>query len=277
MRSDFTYDPVTAIDESAAVGETALIFAEIRRTMGIPLITSIWRGLAGMDDSLRLVWNAAKPIYESGEPERALARCIAAAGLPSPEPLAPTALTCIGMTESDVRMARAVIAAYNRSNGLNLMALAALIAPTTVESGAVLTAAFDASPAQWPPLPPLLSREAIAADTWDIIRRVNAFGASGIDAGIATLWRHLAHWPALLALIHCAFAPLQSRRLIDQANVRLVALSDAEGVRVSLLRPTTLPTLSPKALAAITGYVRSPTQVARMVAIGHALTSWLAL
>ena len=78
MRSDFTYDPVTAIDESAAVGETALVFAEIRRTMGIPLITSIWRGLAGMDDSLRLVWDAAKPIYESGEPERALARCIAA-------------------------------------------------------------------------------------------------------------------------------------------------------------------------------------------------------
>jgi hypothetical protein len=88
MRSDFTYDPVTAIvDESAAVGETALVCAEIRRTMGIPLITSIWRGLAGMDDSLRLVWDAAKPIYESGEPERALARCIAASGLPSPEPL----------------------------------------------------------------------------------------------------------------------------------------------------------------------------------------------
>jgi hypothetical protein len=130
-----------------------------------------------MDDSLRLVWDAAKPIYESGEPERALARCIAASGLPSPEPLAPTALTCIGMTEGDVRTARAVIAAYNRSNGLNLMALAALIAPTTMASGAVRTAAFDASPAQWPPLPPLLSREAIAADTWDIIRRVNAFGA----------------------------------------------------------------------------------------------------
>jgi hypothetical protein len=36
MRSDFAYDPVTAIDESAAVGDTALVFAEIRRTMGIP-------------------------------------------------------------------------------------------------------------------------------------------------------------------------------------------------------------------------------------------------
>lgn len=73
MRSDFAYDPVTAIDESAAVAETALLFAKIRRTMGIPLVT-IWRGLAGMHGSLRLAWNAAKPIHESGEPERALAR-----------------------------------------------------------------------------------------------------------------------------------------------------------------------------------------------------------
>jgi hypothetical protein len=218
MKSDFAYDPVTAIDESAAVGETALVFAEIRRTMGIPLVTSIWRGLAGMDDSLRPAWDAAKPIYESGEPERALARSIAAANLPSPKPLAPTALSCIGMTEGDVRTVRAVIAAYNRSNGLNLMALAALIAPTATGSGAVLAAASTASPAPRLPLPPLLPSEVIAADIWDIIRRVNAFGAAGIDAGIATLWRHLAHWPGLLALIHCAFAPLQSRGLIDEAT-----------------------------------------------------------
>jgi hypothetical protein len=104
---------------------------------------------------------------------------------------------------------------------------------------------------------------------------VNAFGASGIDAGIATLWRHLAYWPALLALIHCAFAPLQSCGLIDEANARLVALSETEGARMAHLRPT-LPALSPQALAAITGYIRSPTQVARMVAIGHALATWLA-
>ena len=90
MTADFSYDPVTAIDEAQAVGETAL-FGEIRQTMRIPLTTSIWRGLAGMDDSLRLAWVAAKPIYESGEPERALTRSVAAVGLPRPEPLAPTA------------------------------------------------------------------------------------------------------------------------------------------------------------------------------------------
>jgi hypothetical protein len=179
------------------------------------------------------------------------------------------------MTESDVRTVQAIIAAYNQSNGPNLMALAALIAQTKTEPAAVLVAAPDAVPAQWPPLLPLLPREAIAVDTWDIIRRVNAFGAPGIDAGIATLRRHSAHWAALLALIRCAFAPLQSRGLIDEANARLIALSKAEGTRIAHLRPT-LSTLSPQALGAITGYVRSPTQVARMVTMGHASAWWLA-
>jgi hypothetical protein len=150
-----------------------------------------------------------------------------------------------------------------------------LVAPAATGSGAVLAVASKALAAQWPPLPPLLPREAIATDTWDIIRRVNAFGAAGIDAGIATLWRHLAHWPGLLALIHCAFSPLQSRGLIDAASARLVALSETEGAHMANLRPKP-PTLSPQALAAITGYVRSPTQVARMVVLGHALASWLA-
>jgi hypothetical protein len=50
MTADFAYDPVTAIDEAKAVGETAALFAEIRQIMRIPLVTSIWRGLAGMDD-----------------------------------------------------------------------------------------------------------------------------------------------------------------------------------------------------------------------------------
>ena len=90
MSSDFSYDPDTAVDESTANGTTAEIFADIRETMGIPLVTSIWRGLAGMDDSLHTVWNASKPIYACGHAELALGRVVEQAGLPMPEPLAPT-------------------------------------------------------------------------------------------------------------------------------------------------------------------------------------------
>jgi hypothetical protein len=129
--------------------------------MRIPLVTSIWRGLAAMDDGLRPAWAAAKPIYESGEPERALTRCVAAVGLPQSEPLAPTALACVGLAESDVVAARAVIAAYNRSNGLNLMALAALIAPSATDPTTAPAAGPVITPPHWPKLAPLLPREAI--------------------------------------------------------------------------------------------------------------------
>ena len=60
--------------------------------MGIPLVTSIWRGLAGMDDSLSQVWKLAKPLYANGAPEHALPQLIEQTTLPHPEPLAPTQL-----------------------------------------------------------------------------------------------------------------------------------------------------------------------------------------
>merc|ERR1711904_501677 len=72
MNSDISYDPVSVIDEKEAIGETAKIFKDIRDTMNIPLITSIWRGLAEIDDSLKKIWTIARPIYETQNPEKKL-------------------------------------------------------------------------------------------------------------------------------------------------------------------------------------------------------------
>ncbi len=272
MNPDFSYDPVTALDESSASGRTAEIFADIRHTMGIPLVTSIWRGLAGMDQSLDQVWTLVRPIHASGLPEQALARMLAATALPLPEPLPPPVLACVGLTQGDLQDIHAIVAAYNRSNGLNLAALAALVAPPVTAGEPSITVAR--TPA-WPRLRPLLARDDIDAHTWSMIRQVNAFGAPGPDAGIATLWRHLAHWPELLAVVHCGFAPLQARGAIDAASAQMVELALEEGAGMAHLRPPQLGLAQP-ALDTITGYVRSPTQVARMVVVGHALARWLA-
>ncbi len=271
MPSDFSYDPVTAIDEESASGQTAAIFADIRETMGIPLVTSIWRGLAGMGESLSQVWDLTKPIYASGLPEPALARVVARAALPLPQPLAPTQLACAGVGTRAMEDIRTIVAAYNRSNGMNLVALAALITPPA--AGAAPSALPSTAP-RWPTLRPLLSREAISADTWSMVRHVNAFGAQGIDAGVATLWRHLAHWPGLLAIVHAAFAPLQSRGTIAAASAQVAALAVEEGARMAHMRPAEFE-MSRLARDTITGYVHSPTQVARMVTIGHAMEYWL--
>src|SRR5258707_13320084 len=85
MKSDFSYDPVTGIDEADAPGETAEIFADIRRTMNIPVVTSIWQGLAGMGDVLRQAWSGSKPIFEAAEPEGCVPWCGVSSGGPETE------------------------------------------------------------------------------------------------------------------------------------------------------------------------------------------------
>lgn len=271
MAADFSYDPVTAIDEATASGETAAIFADIRQTMEIPLVTSIWRGLAGMDDGLSCVWTLAKPLYQTGLPAQALARLIKRADLPLPEPLAPTQLACIGIGPSELATIQSIIAAYNRSNGMNLVALAALIVPPAEGRAESATS----KPPVWPNFPPLMARPAIAEDTWTMIRHVNAIGSLSLDAQVATLWRHLAHWPHLLALVYAAFAPLQASGAIGAATDRVVRLALEEGAYLAKLRPDAI-TLPQLTRDTITDYVSTPTQVVRMVTLGHVLARWLA-
>ncbi|MEM7404706.1 MAG: hypothetical protein AAF458_05395 [Pseudomonadota bacterium] len=268
---DFSYDPVTALDEASATGPTAELFADIRATMQIPLVTSIWRGLAGMDDSLAAVWAPTRPIYAGTDPAVELKRVVDAARLPIPAPLAPTQLACLGVTHDDLTAIRAIVGAYNRSNGMNLVTLAALLSETS--NAAAASHRVSPVPA-WTDFPALLPQPEIAAGTWDLVRHVNAFGAPGLDANVATLWRHLAHWPALLAIIHSGFAPLHASGAIDAATAEIVELARDAGVRMAHLRGDTSG-ISDAARSTITGYVRTPTQVVRMVTLGHALERWL--
>jgi hypothetical protein len=271
MSSDFSYDPVTAVDESTATGATAEVFADIRETMGIPLVTSIWRGLAGMEDSLHTVWNASKPIYASGHAEQALGRVVEQVALPMPEPLAPTQLACIGIDDTQLNSIRNIVDAYNRSNGMNMVALAALISP---QCGERENACQSTKPA-WRAFPSLKPREALDENTWNLIRHVNAFGApGGIDAHVATLWRHLGHWPNLLSLIYSAFAPRQADGSIAAAADRMVELTRQEGARLAPWRINEI-AISEPARKTLVDYVSTPTQVVRMVTIGHALARWL--
>jgi hypothetical protein len=270
MSTDFSYDPVTALDESTATGATAEIFADIRETMGIPLLTSIWRGLAGMGDSLHTVWNAAKPIYASGHAEQALSRVVEHAGLPMPEPLARTQLACVGIDDAQLESIRTIVNAYNRSNGMNMVALAALIAPNDGSR----EAAYERTTPEWRAYPRLMAREELDENTWDLIRHVNVFGAPGIDAHVATLWRHLGHWPNLLALIYSAFAPRHADGSITAAADRMVELTRQEGARLASWRNAEF-AFSEQARKTLVDYVTTPTQVVRMVTIGHTLARWL--
>ena len=263
--------PVTALAEKAATGPTAAIFAEIREVMRIPLLTSIWRTLVSIDRGLPTVWAATRPIYLSGQPDAALGRLSRADLFPVPAPLKADQLAAAGMGASEMRAALGIVDAYTRSNSLNMMALSGLVLPPDGRSPA--GAAAPPAPAL-PHLPVLLEKSEIAPDVWSRLERVNRFGADANAREVATLWRHLAHYPGLLGLIDQAFAPLQSDGTIDGAMQEVFARSQAEGAQLAHLRGDVRAIPDP-AVEMVATYVNGPRGVARMVTMGHGLARWL--
>lgn len=59
-------DPVPAITEGEATGETAAIFVDIRQVFRVDVVDLIWRHLATIDGALPWAWSTLRPFYVDG-------------------------------------------------------------------------------------------------------------------------------------------------------------------------------------------------------------------
>ena len=56
-------ESVPAVLETAATGEIADIYSDIRKTLGTSVVNLIWRNLATMPGALQWTWSAVRPLY----------------------------------------------------------------------------------------------------------------------------------------------------------------------------------------------------------------------
>ena len=264
---DFSYDPVTAISEDQATGKTAEIFLDIKKTMQIPLITSIWRGLAGINDSLEKVWILTKPIYLSGTPELALNHMLNSISFPIP-----TKFNSEIFNAEDLKHIKDIIKVYTKSNGMNLMALSAFIKseykPRVVISNItpkIVQASF----------PRLLNKEEISNKNWEIVKKVNSLGGiKNKDNHVATLWRHLSYWPKFLDKAYENIKIFESNG--DLMKTQNDVLNYLENNGINLKRQKDKYTnINISTLNTIKNYVCTTNQVIRMVVLGHIMLKWL--
>ena len=264
---DFSYDPVTAISEDQATGKTAEIFLDIKKTMQIPLITSIWRGLAGMNNSLEDVWILTKPIYLSGTPELALNHMLNSISFPIP-----TKFNSEIFNEKDLKNIKDIIKVYTKSNGMNLMALSAFIKseykPRVVISN-ITPKIVEAS------FPRLLNKEEISNKNWEIVKKVNSLGGiKNKDNHVATLWRHLSYWPNFLDKAYENIKIFESNG--DLMKTQNDVLNYLENNGINLKRQKDKYTnINISTLNTIKNYVCTTNQVIRMVVLGHIMLKWL--
>lgn len=202
-------DPIPAIPEHAAEGEIDRLFAEIRFTLGVPVVNLIWRHLATFDGALAWTWNAVKPLYLDGT---ILAQSAALRGemeIPAATPWRLDAFDAQGLGPSARAGILGVLASYDRSNTMNLIALSALLlrmegAPA---SEAAMPAATPLAETE-PVLPRLLGETDVERETWKLVLLLNAMGERSEEPILASMYRHLAHWPAYLRLALRALEPL---------------------------------------------------------------------
>ena len=264
---DFSYDPVKAISEDQATGKTAEIFLDIKKTMQIPLITSIWRGLAGMNDSLEKVWILTKPIYLSGTPELALNHMLNSISFPIP-----TKFNSEKFNAEDLKYIKDIIKVYTKSNGMNLMALSAFIKseykPRVVITN-ITPKIVEAS------FPRLLNKEEISNKNWEIVKKVNSLGGiKNKDNHVATLWRHLSYWPNFLDKAYKNIKIFESNG--DLMKTQNDVLNYIENNGINLKRQKDKYTnINISTLNTIKNYVCTSNQVIRMVVLGHIMLKWL--
>ena len=263
-------DPVSAICEAGAYGQTAAIFADIRETLGVEVVNLIWRHLATIPGALQWVWSTLKPLYQGPaighafEVRRSLR-------LPEVPALSADALAAAGLDLTARAGIHSVLDSYHHTNALALVVFSALLARFD-DAGSAYPSGLSAStpdPARAPPrsaLPRLTPIAELEPPIARLVAELNGFGEDEDFALVASMYRHLSHWPTYLALVRTLLAPLQASGALQVLVAAARATGAAHGKTLAPLLSSSEPPDSGRlALVAVRRFVRHP--IARMTGI----------
>ena len=228
-------DPVPAITENDATGEVAELYADIRKTLGIPLVNLIWRNLATMPGALAWAWSSVRPLYESGRIQNEALALIEGQQLPAVPRFPAASLRAVGVDAEAEGVIRGILDSYDRSNPLNLIALSTLLAILRNEIADETARPAERGPQHPidPQLPALVNLHEALDETAELVRAVNRLGARDRDHILVSMPRHLAHWPGFLALYWTLIAPLDENGDLHRCIDSVFANAKACGARLA--------------------------------------------
>jgi hypothetical protein len=276
-------DPIAAVREEDATGETAAIFADLRATLGVPFVNLIWRHLATIPGGLAPTWAVVKPLYATGRLRDELPRLREAIALPDIVAIPDETWDCAGLGPAEREAIATLIGDYNQANGVNFLALLVAVALLRDEApptrgASTITPKSRPAPTTPPRVSPRLLglSELPPAVLW-VVRDLDTYGRLGQNDAIASLYRHLGHWPIFLAVAHAALGPDHRSGALQRAQERVIATGRAQALELAATVPagSPLPTgvAKQQVLASLDEFTRL--MIGRMVVMGHAMASLL--
>jgi hypothetical protein len=231
-------DPVAAVREDEAEGETALIFSDIRSALGTSSVNLIWRHLATLPGALPWCWQAISPLFEGGALDDA-ARTFRQNGkrLALPE-MPPAARRSLGLSEDDWQLISSTLRGYYVSCTMNLLSLNALLLTMKAPQPERRSSAAPAEPVgrQRPiePMVRLLDPAEMPAHCSELAWRLNALGERSDGRILISLYRYLANWPVFLGTTWALLAPIAQTGRLDLAVTEGLADADVHARQLAL-------------------------------------------
>ncbi len=254
------------IPEAGAPAEIAALYDDMRRVMRVPTVNLIHRHMAALPGVLPWAWSLLRGPIRTGAVDASMVRVTAGLSLRLTPASAPRELPA-GL--------RDLLAAYNRGNGLNLVALTAL--RQSLDLPEIPRGPADDAPAPQAALPPLPPVPALSALPSVLRSRLAAIAPiHGMAGVVPTLYLHLGLWPEVLAwVLDAVESPLRAGVV---ATARREVLGRAATEAVDLLPLLRTELLVPAAhlsglRATLDGFTRG--MIPDMVCIGTELARLL--
>jgi hypothetical protein len=241
-------DPVPALSEIGATGEAAAIFADIRSVLAVDVVNLIWRHLAMIPGALEFAWSTLRPIYADGTIAAEAAALHDELDLPRVPVFPASVLAVAGLSGEDTRAICNVLAAYDRTNAMALIALTAL--QQWLDDGPLARIAdpsHGGSPSHQTapriPLPALPDLAELRPHVVQLVTMLNRLGTRREQPILASMYRHLAYWPTYLALIWAIISPLEADGSLTRSIEDALAKAPKRSALVlpRLLAPSDVP------------------------------------
>ena len=143
-------------------------------------------------------------------------------------------LKSVNLSPDDLRSITVVLNSYERSNFLNLIALNALLAKIDGveirERDRLPQFATDEKGVVHGEMPELLTLSNMEADVRDLVEELNQIG--GRSDIMPSMYRHLAHWPQYLGLLHVLVKTIETESGLESQIVNTIGEARAAAVQL---------------------------------------------
>lgn len=216
------------LPERDAVGEIAVIYAEIRRLCAVSYVSSMQRHLATRPGWLEWAWAALRPAFAGGRAQEAAWRAAEGLDVPRLASITRDALRVWGVDAAGEDAIRTVCGSFIRASPLNLVFSGLLRRLLNGErpTGPGEIATGWVPPPLLPALPPLADTGTLPPAERGVLASLGT--TVGDQPFIPGLYRLLARWPGFLAHVATVLRPHLDDPRTRASCLRLGQAIDAE-------------------------------------------------